>query len=225
MACLRYRPVWGTNLDQLPVQFSQSRRSASGRLSSPGNSQIARELPEYHLSFRRELRLSLIHISAGPYTALDLSKTQTAYTKGQTGQVVVYGVKGDVSEQITTGVTFLSSDPAVVQVDASTGAITAMKEGYATVTATSSGVSQKVFLIVYNELKGTTDFVSEPDIKVVYDMNESISTPASEAYSFDSSNARIGGKSLLTKTIVNSQMLTTTGARFYTCLLYTSRCV
>ena len=44
--------------------------------------------------------------AVGPYTALDLSKTQTAYTKGQTGQVVVYGVNGDVSEPITTGVTF-----------------------------------------------------------------------------------------------------------------------
>ena len=159
--------------------------------------------------------------AAGPYTALDLSKTQTAYTKGQTGQVVVYGINGDTSEQVATGVTFVSSDPAVVQVDASTGAFTAKGEGFATITASCSGVSQKVFLIVYNELKGTTDFASEPDIKVVYDMNESISTPASEAYSFDSIVARPGGKSLLTKTIVNSQILTTTGARFYTKNLYT----
>ena len=152
--------------------------------------------------------------AAPPYTALDLSKTQTAYTKGQTGQVVVYGINGDTSEQVATGVTFVSSDPAVVQVDASTGAFTAKGEGFATITASCSGVSQKVALIVYSSLKKEFDMEKEPYTKDVVWADDD-KTPYPDAYSYDTSISRLGKKSLLTKTIVDPKM-TATARRYYT---------
>ena len=152
--------------------------------------------------------------AAPPYTALDLSKTQTAYTKGQTGQVVVYGINGDTSEQVATGVTFVSSDPAVVQVDASTGAFTAKGEGFATITASCSGISQKVALIVYSSLKKEFDMEKEPYTKDVVWADDD-KTPYPDAYSYDTSISRLGKKSLLTKTIVDPKM-TATARRYYT---------
>lgn len=96
---------------------------------------------------------------AADYVALDLSNNQTSYALNATGTVEAYGVDaaGDKT-RLTEGVTFASSDPSVIQIDAANGSVTAKSEGMAVITATSGSLSKNINLVVYKERKANKNF-------------------------------------------------------------------
>ena len=101
------------------------------------------------LSLALVMTCALMLVSVGPVQAadagLDLSSTTTGLQKGGMADVVVKSVDadGNVGGQVTNGLTFESSAPGVITVDAA-GKMTALREGVAIVTA-KSGTLQKVW--------------------------------------------------------------------------------
>ena len=96
---------------------------------------------------------------AADYTALDLSNNQTSYALNATGTVEVYGVDASGAKtRLTEGVSFTSSDPSVVQIDAASGAVTARSEGMAVITAAYGSLSKNINLVVYKEIKAQKNF-------------------------------------------------------------------
>ena len=69
-----------------------------------------------------------------PVTAITLSKTETRIAVSQTEMLSVSGVEPSIA---TVHVIWSSSDPSVATVDASTGKVTGIAEGTATITATA----------------------------------------------------------------------------------------
>ena len=74
--------------------------------------------------------------------------TNTMVTGGPTLQLTATGAYGNAAhlstQNLTTGVTWMSSSPGIAQVGASTGVVTAVGNGTATITATANGYNGPV---------------------------------------------------------------------------------
>lgn len=108
------------------------------------------------LSLALVMTCALMLVSVGPVQAadagLDLSSTTTGLQKGGMADVVVKSVDadGNVGGQVTNGLTFESSAPGVITVDAA-GKMTALREGVAIVTAKSGTLQKSVVVTVYKK--------------------------------------------------------------------------
>ena len=158
---------------------------------------------------------------AAEVDAIDLSSTATGLILGDTSKsVIVKGVTGTgnnavVGEQINSGVTFVSSNEDVLTVDAA-GKMTPVSEGMSIITATYSGKSQNIVVVVYKKIAASQTFDTQTAANVsdIVSYNKPVKYTYKDSYEFVSDIKRNGAQSIHLKDLNpgdNTDKLTTDG--------------
>ena len=145
---------------------------------------------------------------AAEVDAIDLSSTATGLILGDTSKsVIVKGVTGTgnnavVGEQINSGVTFVSSNEDVLTVDAA-GKMIPVSEGMSIITATYSGKSQNIVVVVYKKIAASQTFDTQTAANVsdIVSYNKPVKYTYKDSYEFVSDIKRNGAQSIHTSRI------------------------